>query len=98
MPQAQGKILINGQNISELNLQSSRGAMSVIPQDPFLFSGELRRNLDPSNSLDDLSLWQALERVEVSTKSFSYHFIRNRKKLSKKQQNILLGKDLGEQI
>ena len=93
MPQAQGKILINGQNISELNLQSSRGAMSVIPQNPFLFSGELRRNLDPSNSLDNLSLWQALERVEVGTKWFSCHFMYEWKKLSQKRQNISSGKN-----
>ena len=66
LPESQGKILIDGKDISRINLQSSRAAMSVIPQDPFLFSGELRKNLDPFSSLDDTALWQALERVEVS--------------------------------
>ena len=70
MPKAEGEIIIDGQNISEMSLQSSRGAMSVIPQDPFLFSGELRKNLDPCGSLDDLSLWRALESVQVGRKLF----------------------------
>ena len=72
MPEAQGKILIDGQDIEIMDLQSSRAAMSVIPQDPFLFSGELRKNLDPFNALDDMSLWQALERVQVGSRSKYY--------------------------
>ena len=70
MPQARGKILIDGQDISRINLQSSRAAMSVIPQDPFLFSGELRKNLDPFSTSNDYELWQVLERVQVCN-----HFI-----------------------
>ena len=65
MPQADGKILIDGEDISTFNIQSSRAVISVIPQDPFLFSGELRRNLDPFSLLDDCILWEALERVQV---------------------------------
>ena len=65
MPQAAGRILIDGEDISKLNLQSSRAVISVIPQDPFLFSGELRRNLDPFSVMDDYKLWEALERVQV---------------------------------
>lgn len=65
LPEPQGKIFVDGKDISKLNLKVSRAAMSVIPQDPFLFSGELRKNLDPLNSTDDVCLWEALERVEV---------------------------------
>ena len=65
MPKAQGKVVIDGQDISTINLQSSRANMSVIPQDPFLFGGELRTNIDPFSTEDDTTLWHALERVQV---------------------------------
>jgi len=45
--EGQGKILIDGQDISELNLDSLRCSMTMIPQDPTLFTGTLRHNVDP---------------------------------------------------
>ncbi|KAK2548536.1 ABC transporter C family member 3 [Acropora cervicornis] len=67
MPEPEGKIIIDGLNINDLNLQASRGAMAVITQDPVLFSGSLRRNLDPFSSHDDHDLWSALEEVQLKT-------------------------------
>jgi len=42
-----GKISIDGEDISKLNLESLRGSMTMIPQDPTLFTGSLRHNVDP---------------------------------------------------
>jgi len=57
-----GSIHIDGVNISEIGLKDLRGALAIIPQDPLLFSGTLRSNLDPFNQFDDAKLWDALKR------------------------------------
>ena len=51
----------------DLNLQASRRSMAVITQDPVLFSGSLRRNLDPFSLYEDRDLWSALEDVQLKT-------------------------------
>lgn len=48
-------------NIAELGLQKLRSALTIIPQDPVLFAGTLRVNLDPSNNHSDEELWRTLE-------------------------------------
>ncbi|KAJ6634924.1 Multidrug resistance-associated protein 1, partial [Pseudolycoriella hygida] len=58
---ASGKILIDGQDISKLGLHSLRSKLTIIPQDPVLFSGSLRLNLDPTDSKTDTEVWKALE-------------------------------------
>ena len=67
MPEPRGKIVIDGTNILSLNIQCSRRAMSVITQDPVLFSGDLRKNLDPFNRFQDPQLWMALEEVQMKS-------------------------------
>lgn len=42
-----------------------RSKISIIPQEPFLFTGSLRRNLDPFDQYTDAILWQALQDVEL---------------------------------
>ena len=54
-------------NIKDLNLQAARRSMSVITQDPVLFSGSLRRNLDPFSLYEDHDMWSALEEVQLKT-------------------------------
>ena len=49
----------------DVNLQASRRSMAVITQDPVLFSGSLRRNLDPFSLYEDHDLWSALEDVQL---------------------------------
>ena len=58
-----GQIKIDGLNICEYGLHDVRSCISVIPQDPVLFRGTLRFNLDPFSRFTDQQLWQSLEQV-----------------------------------
>lgn len=70
MPEAEeGRIIIDGVNIADLVLQSSRRAISVIAQDPILFTGTLRMNLDPFGNHSDAELCGILEEAGSFMKS-----------------------------
>ncbi|XP_048103810.1 multidrug resistance-associated protein 1 [Alosa alosa] len=58
---AKGKIFIDGVNIAEIGLHDLRSRITIIPQDPVLFSGSLRMNLDPFDAYSDEEVWSALE-------------------------------------
>lgn len=58
---AGGSIIIDGQDIAKLGLHSLRSRLTIIPQDPVLFSGTLRLNLDPFNTHTDDEVWHSLE-------------------------------------
>lgn len=60
-----GMILIDDVNITKIPLRVSRRKISIIPQEPFLFSGTMRQNLDPFGKYNDIFLWKALEQVEL---------------------------------
>ena len=67
MPEAEGIITIDGVNMNDLNVQESRRCVSVLSQDPVVFSGTLRKNLDPLGKHSDADLWSALEAVQLKT-------------------------------
>uniref|UniRef100_A0A6I8NZ47 ATP binding cassette subfamily C member 3 n=1 Tax=Ornithorhynchus anatinus TaxID=9258 RepID=A0A6I8NZ47_ORNAN len=58
---AAGEIRIDGIKISDIGLHDLRSALTIIPQDPILFSGSLRMNVDPSGRYPEAEIWQALE-------------------------------------
>ncbi|XP_023930136.1 multidrug resistance-associated protein 4 isoform X1 [Lingula anatina] len=65
MAEPQGVLRIDGVDIGEIGLHDLRGKISIIPQDPVLFTGTVRSNLDPFNEHSDDQLWMALEEVEM---------------------------------
>jgi ATP-binding cassette subfamily C (CFTR/MRP) protein 1 len=60
-----GRILIDGRDISKMGLHDLRRQLTIVPQDPVLFSGSLRMNLDPFERCNDDAVWSALEHAHL---------------------------------
>jgi ABC-type multidrug transport system fused ATPase/permease subunit len=61
----EGKIIIDGLDIAKVKLHALRSRLAIIPQDPVLFSGTVRSNLDPFEEHSDVELYDALMRVHL---------------------------------
>jgi ATP-binding cassette, subfamily C (CFTR/MRP), member 1 len=64
--QSEGTLTIDGQDISQINLQHLRRQITIVPQESLLFSGTLRFNLDPHNKYDDETILFVLEKCRLS--------------------------------
>ncbi|XP_067128842.1 ATP-binding cassette sub-family C member 4-like [Centruroides vittatus] len=65
MTEPMGRITIDGIDTKDIGLRDLRSKISIIPQDPMLFTGPLRRNIDPFNEYSEEMLWQVIEEVQL---------------------------------
>ncbi|XP_074600432.1 multidrug resistance-associated protein 1-like [Brevipalpus obovatus] len=92
---AEGKIMIDDHNISDLPLNPLRSRLAIIPQDPVLFSGTLRFNLDPFDKYTDQEIWESLshahlrEFVSSLEEGLQYAIAEEGKNLSVGQRQLL---------
>ncbi|KAJ2778295.1 hypothetical protein H4R18_004688 [Coemansia javaensis] len=63
---ASGQILLDGEDIAQYGLFDVRSRLSIIPQDPVLFAGTVRENLDPFAQYSDQEIWRALELAHLA--------------------------------
>ncbi|KAF1745727.1 hypothetical protein GCK72_022174 [Caenorhabditis remanei] len=62
-----GCIEIDGTNIADLQLEQLRSRLTIVPQDPVLFSGTMRMNLDPFDAFSDDQIWEALGNAHLES-------------------------------
>jgi len=60
-----GSITLDGLDLQSMGLNDVRGRIAAIPQDPVLFSGTVRSNLDPYGRYEDHEIWDALSHVAL---------------------------------
>jgi len=60
-----GRILINDIDTQDIGLKTLRTNLGLVPQDPFIFSGSIRTNLDPFDEFTDSRIWKALQAVQM---------------------------------
>lgn len=93
--QTSGRIMIDGIDISSLSLHELRSKLTIIPQDPTLFTGSLRFNLDPFDQYSDQQLIDSL--IEVHLSSFfsqssdglSHQIVSNGENMSAGQKQLI---------
>ncbi|KAJ5197024.1 hypothetical protein N7449_007503 [Penicillium cf. viridicatum] len=61
----EGNISIDGLDVSTIGLTDLRGRLAIIPQDPAMFEGTLRDNLDPRHVHDDTELWSVIDHARL---------------------------------
>ena len=64
---AEGRVLIDGRDVATVDLEYLRRSLSIIPQEPVLFDGSIRFNLDPFGTCTDSDLWAALRRCQMES-------------------------------
>ncbi|KAI8904886.1 P-loop containing nucleoside triphosphate hydrolase protein [Gorgonomyces haynaldii] len=100
LPLAEGAIEIDGIDITKIGLYDLRSRLTIIPQDPVLFTGTIRSNLDPFDEHTDQQLWDALNRVHLQetfqttagseqTLTLEYQVTENGQNFSQGQRQLL---------
>ncbi|KAG6965408.1 hypothetical protein JG688_00007223 [Phytophthora aleatoria] len=90
-----GRVLIDGVDISTITVHQLRTKLTIIPQDPMLFSGSLRLNLDPFAEKSDAELWEVLRKVHLAEtvsswgKGLDYEVAEKGENLSVGQRQLL---------
>lgn len=85
----QGEIKIDGVELSRLGLHEFRSKISIIPQQPYLFSNTVRNNLDPLNVHDDAQLWDSLHQVELTDLALDQKVHRSGSNMSIGQRQLI---------
>jgi len=62
-----GDIQLDGQSLLSMNLKQARDCFSYLPQDPVLFSGSIKYNLDPFNRYSEKEVWEALDDAQLGS-------------------------------
>ncbi|KAJ1736346.1 hypothetical protein LPJ72_001503 [Coemansia sp. Benny D160-2] len=68
----EGRIMLDGVDISKIGLDDLRRNITIIPQDPVLFNGTIRYNIDPFEEYPDELIWDALNRVHMTREQSSH--------------------------
>lgn len=61
----EGRIVIDGLDVAAMGLQDLRSRLGIIPQDPTLFQGTVRTNLDPLQEHSDAEIWEVLNKCRL---------------------------------
>ncbi|GMH15889.1 hypothetical protein Nepgr_017730 [Nepenthes gracilis] len=93
-PICTGRVLVDGINIEDVSVRDLRPRLAVVPQSPFLFQGSLRDNLDPYKTIDDIKVWETLEKCFVKEEveragGLDIHLRESGKSFSVGQQQLL---------